>query len=678
MKKSFITLLLVGLAANVFATSTTYEFKSKTWQSQVGSVVCDGTTDGWIGEAEGYSCSDGTVYPGDKLLHNAGVQVVQASAGKKVTSVLEFTNVRKVIVNYCIASSAKSDITITIGDTVMSQHVEKSMKINQDASINEDVEFVLLRERTGHVVLSIENMTKSTYIHSITVKADNGSGEVFSTKVYHLVTNINQLKDNDLIMIGVADGTTKKAMGYYDVNVSQNNIHSIDAKYDATREYINSNEEVTYLLNTAVSEKGKAACYTIIDPYEEMYLVASGGQTKNKLTLWTSPYSSGFGDYGYWDIQIAADGKATIKSLGTSKGVYMQYNATDKLFGCYPAENMTPVNIYRQEEAKDLTQPIIQAPMVNFGTVVKQVANVSGSKTIEVKTNKLTEDIAASLKDGSVFSLNASTIDRDGDKLTVSYLATTTGRFADTLVLTSGSLTEEVPVLLDVAKEMTIAEAVQSEDWQYLYLNPVTVTKKNDRYVYVRDETGSMLLYDKGADTDRYAKDLETGHVIKDVSGKFQNYYGVPELHMMAKPTREAQKVECLPEKMTEVADSADVCRYVVFEGVNVINNGGYEVVVGDKTLPITEKWVLPKESNSLAYALSNKSNIAGIVSYDHDAVVLYPMMVSSCEGTGIEEIQNSEIQDFKIQLLPDGRLVIVGNGRMFDLRGVRIDDVLY
>ena len=679
MKKVILIAAVMLGSVAACAMSTTYQFTSLKWASKVGSVACDGTSDGWKAEANGEGYSAGTVYPSDQMLHNAGIQVTEALSGKKVTSVIDFQNVRKVIVNYYVSSSGNGDITIAVGDTTMSKTVNKAMKTNQDYSLNEDVEFVLHNERSGKVVLSVENITKSSvYINTITIKADNGSGDVFSTKVYHLVTDKAQLKDSDLIMIGVADGTTNKALGYYDADVSKNNIHAVNAKYDAMREYINSNEEVTYLLNTAVAPKSGTASFTIMDPYVEAYLVASGGQTKNKLTIWDKAYDEkSFGEYGYWDIQIAADGKATIKSLGSSLGKYIQYNASDVLFGCYAAETMTAVSIYRQEEAKDLTQPMIVAPMVNFGTgVIRGGTELTGSKTIEVKANKLTTDISVSLKQGTAFSLNTSTLDRDGDKLTITYKVSAVGKYSDVLVLTSGTVTEEVPVMLDVMREVTVAEAVTSGDFEYVYLNQVVVTKKNDRSVYVRDATGSMLLYDKGPDSDRYAKDLETGHVLNGVEGKFQNYYGVPELHMMAKPSREAQKVECLPEQMTVCADSADVCRYVVFEDVNISKSGSYELEIGGKKLPLKETWVLPKESMSLVAAVGKKCDVAGIVSYDYDVTVLYPTMVSLHETTGLTDERMNGLTDegmngqFRLQMLPDGRIVIRNNSTIYDIVG--------
>ena len=684
------------LSINVFATSTTYTFSSEAWKSAVGSVVCDGVTDGWLSDKAGSSYDSGRTYA-DGSLHGAGVKVEKAATGAGATSVIVFENVRKVVVNFCVTSNGNGEIAVTIGDTTMVAKVNKGMK-NKDVtdgySLNEDIEFPLQTSRTGQVSFAVQNVTKSSvYIRSITIKADNGSGDVFSTKVYHLVTNVNQLKDSDLIMIGVADGKTNKALGYFDTDISKNNIHAVSAKYDSEREYINANEEVTYILRTAVSEKGKEACFVIYDPFAEAYLVASGGRTKNALRIWDKLYDPNtYGDFGYWDIQVAEDGQATIMCLGNSLGKYIQYNPTFDLFGCYQQETMTAVSIYRQEEAKDLTQPMIVVPMVQFGTaVMRGETELEGSKTIEVKANRLTEDIEVSLKEGTVFGLSASQIDRDGDKLTIIYKVSKPGKYVDTLTLRSGELVEQVPVVLNVAKELTIAEAVQSKDFEYIYLNPLTVTKKYDRQVYVRDATGSMMLYDEGPDNARFAKDLAKGHVLREVEGKFQNYWGVPELHLMAQPKcNTSQPVECLPDTMTVCADSADVCRYIFYEKAPIVyaellyEDGSAEpwpaVQVGEETLLLSEWFTLPDKSESIVIIEDRLKagetylyDIEGIVSYDYDDVVLYPTFITlrgEPDPEGIEEVESLELKVESTKVLRDGTLYILREGEIYTILG--------
>ena len=646
-RKSILLGLMTFFSMSLFATSTTYTFTNQTWSSKVGTISCDGTTDGWT-----------NIMPAKEFWAGQGAKVNVKSSDydgeAKTESVISFENVRKVIVHYCTNSKkGAGSISVLIDDTTMTAN-----PTTEGGTTVRDMVFELQKERTGKITLDVKCTTNAIFINGITIKADNGSGEEFSAKVYHLVTDVAQLKDSDIIMIGIADGKTNKVLGYFDESISKNNIHAVSAKYSDNREYVNGIEDVSYVLRTATSEKGQKACYTIYDPFAEAFVVASGGKTKNALRIWDKAYDPNtYGDYGYWDIQVAANGEATIMCLGNSLGKYIQYNPTFNLFGAYQEMKMTPVSIYRQEEAKDLTKPLIVVPLANFGTeVMRTETELNGSKTIEVKANKLTENMTATLKEGTTFSLSTTTLDRDGDKLTILYHVTAPGKYIDTLTIANKDTSAQVLVHLNVAKELTIAEAVTSGDFEYIYLNPVTVTKKYDRMVYVRDATGAMMLYDEGPDNARFAKDMVLGNVLNKVEGKFQNYWGVPELHLMAKPDFNKNKtIECLPDTMTVVADSADVCRYIYYDSVAIVY-GKLEdlegttidwpaVEVQGNTLLLSEFFTLPDKSESMAIIENrikegNKYyyDVEGIVSYDYDDVVLYPTMITLRETPDPED----------------------------------------
>jgi len=208
----------------------------------------------------------------------------------------------------------------------------------------------------------------------------------------------------------------------------------------------------------------------------------------------------------------------------------------------------------------------------------------------------------------------------------------------------------------------------------------------------VRDESGAMMLYDEGPDNGRYAKDTENGIVLKNVEGKFQNYWGVPELHLMAQPSfNKNQKVECLPELMTECADSADVCRYVVYQNVPVVY-GELELSDGSTTewpaikcngnmLLLSEFFTLGDQSESM-YAVeqrikageTHQYDIEGIVSYDYDDVVLYPIVIThlgKANPDGIEEVGSCEVGTQKV--LRNGVMYILREGKEYGILGNEI-----
>lgn len=546
MKRIIILLLTVVSFCGLQAGITTYTFKAENWTSN--------PADGWVSDKDGESFES---------TYQKGVKVTANYSGAGATSVNTFTNVRRITLNYATTTKGAGSFRIQVGENTP---IDTTVTVTTS---NKDMTIVLPASQTGKIKFTVNCSKNSIWLYQVIIRSEDGVSPAFTQDMFKLVTSVGQLQDSDQIIIGVHKEGVNKIMGYFDEDVSQNNIHAINGKYSADRTTVEANDYAIYTLRTA-PEKGKSAYY-IQDElrYELAYLVASGGQTKNRLALWTSLVDDKtYGDYGYWNISIAADGAATIQNLGNSLGKYLQYNATNNptLFGCYPTENsQTPVAIYRLTKATG-DVPAIVAPMANFGMVILDQAELTGSKTIEVNANKLTQDITASFKHGDIFSLGASTLDRDGDNLTISYKATAAGKYIDTLVLVSGEVKTEATVMLNVVKLHSIAEVVKMPDYTMVYLNEVEVTKRYDKYVFVRDATGSLLIWDNG---NAYGKDLKSGYKLTGVCGRYQNYFGVPELAPTAQWTV-TKGDEAVPEEETVPIDSADVCRFVRLKNITI------------------------------------------------------------------------------------------------------------
>ncbi len=548
-----------------YAGITTYTFTSKDWKSQVNATTCDGTTDGWVCDKEAYEYSDGYTDAQNRI-YSRGVSVKTSTSNAGATSVVTFEEVRGIDINFCQnASKGKGSIFVQVGENTPHELVinrpQKSM-----GQYNRDTTLQIATAETGKIRFWVTCTENSININTLSIRSNNGGSSPFTTDTYQLVTDISQLQDSDQIIIGVQDPTVNNIMGYFDEAVSSNNIHAIRGKYSEDRMQVAADDNAIYTLHKT-ELNGEVAFYIEDNVrYECAYLVANGGQTKNKLALWDKLYDSKtYGNYGYWNINIAQNGEATIMNLGNSKGKYLQYNASNNppLFGCYAELSQTPVCIYRRVEALGDTMAIV-APLTNFGTVLLRSGEASGSQTIQVNANRLTEDISVVLKHGAPFHLSTTTIDRDGGNLTISYQATEAGNFVDTLVFSSGDITCQAPVMLRTIAPATVSQAVQSADFETVYLDSVVVTKKFDSYIFVRDHTGSMLIYDTGDGAGkRYGAGLANGHVLRQVVGRFRNYYGVPEISPTQAWNVETNKITCLPEEITTIVDSADVCRYV-------------------------------------------------------------------------------------------------------------------
>lgn len=576
MKRRFLLLIIYMCACACYAGVSTYEFTSKSWASKTAAGSVDGKTDGWVSDKDGYEYMQGRTDAQGRL-YSQGVSVKTSTSGAGATSVKEFSGVRQITLSFCQNSSkGRGTFYVQVGDSEPDSLVIVKPQTSGSGVYVRDSVLQLSAEKSGKIRFWVRCTENAINVNSISIRSSEGGSNPFTVASYQLVTSASDLSDGDQIIIGVSQTGVNYIMGYFDESVSQNNIHAIRGQYSADRQTVAENDCAIYTLHSGETSKGEAAWY-IEDElrYGGAYLVASGGQTKNRLALWDHLYDEkSYGDYGYWDIEVETDGRATIKNLGRSKGIYLQYNATNNptLFGCYESLSQTPVCIYRRVEAiGDIAA--IAAPMVNFGDQLLREETVVGEKTIMINANRLTEDISVSMRRGYPFSIDKSSLDRDGEQLTIRYEAAEEGDYIDTLVLRSGEIEEETVVMLHVVRPKRVAEAVGEPDFATVYLQDVVVTKKYDTYIFVRDMSGetkgSMMIYDAGDGTGhRYGSGLKNGDVLRGVVGRMRNYFGVPELIPIAGWTV-LQPIDCEPELVSKV-DSADVCRFVRLRNVHV------------------------------------------------------------------------------------------------------------
>lgn len=661
MKKFFGICLFLLSSLWMMAGVTTYEFTNVNWGSRQGTTTCDGSTDGWkcvqpaSDYSTGYINAQGNYY-------SRGVSVKTGSTGAGAISVRSFTGVRKLTFNFCQnASKGQGVIHVQVGE-----NPEQSLTIHRPAATGEGVnmrdsviEFATPLD--GKIYFWVDCSENAININSITIRAKEGGSTPFTTSSFQLVNDPDQLQDSDQIIIGVHEPGINYIMGYFDESVSQNNIHAIQARYSDDRQQVAPNDAAIYTIRRTKTKNGLNAWF-ILDQirYEDAYLVASGGQTKNRLALWDKPYDSNtYGEYGYWDMMFDDDGTATIINQGNSKSRILQYNASNSptLFSCYAVGNQTSVCVYREVAAIGDVQDIL-APMVNFGTVLLQGEDYTDQRTITISANRLTEDIRLSLRQGTVFSLSAESIDQDGDLLTISCRATQPGHYRDTLVMRANGIEREATILLTVVAPLSVGEAIQQADYTMTWLSTVVVTKKYDHNIYVRDETGSMLIYDNGnGEGGRYGSGLENGDVLTGVTGRFQNYYGVPEIAPSKAWKVEAQKQPAEPERVLSL-DSADVCRFVLLTNVCVI---GGRLQLNGQSLAVTDKFDI-----GITEGLS--CDMSAIVSWDYDVLTLYP--VAQTFTTDLEENTSTEAVG---KMFLNGQLLIRRNQHIYNALGQSI-----
>lgn len=134
--------------------NTTYTFTSKTWEDATNSWKCDS-------EAYGY-------------VNNQGVQVTSAKTGAGATSKQSFSNVSKVVANYCTnATKGVGSITIKIGSSVVTHDVTKN-----GGTTLRDLQFDF-NAASGVASIEVTCTTNSIYVNSLTFTA-GGSGTTYS------------------------------------------------------------------------------------------------------------------------------------------------------------------------------------------------------------------------------------------------------------------------------------------------------------------------------------------------------------------------------------------------------------------------------------------------------------------------------------------------------------------
>ena len=662
MKRIFLLSVFSVLLFAAHAGVTTYTFTSVKWACKVGSEQCNGTTDGWICDKEASEYMTGRT-DAEGRLYSQGVSVKTGTSGAGATSVISFTNVRQMTLNFCLNSSkGRGVFYYQVGDAPYDSLIINKPATSGSGVYLRDSVLQLAKPLSGKIRFWVKCTENAININSLSIRAEEGGSTPFNTVTYQLVTSTDQLQDSDQIIIGVHQNGVNYIMGYFDEAVSSNNIHAIRGTYSADRTTVAADENAIYTLRKTTLNNED--CYYIQDElrYEEAYLVASGGQTKNRLALWTQLTDpKTYGNYGYWDIQVAPDGEAVIKNLGNSLGKYLQYNAQNSptLFGCYATQGaQTPVCIYRRTEAIG-DKPAIVAPLVNFGTALLDGnKSVGGERTITVNANQLTQDITAKLLHGDIFSVNTGTIDRDGGPLTIRYHANFTGHYIDTLLLTSGEVQTQVPVMLTVVRPLSIAEAVKQPDYTLVYLNEVEVTKKFDMYIFIRDASGSMLIWDggNGATGKRYGAGLKNGDILKGVRGRYSNYYGVPELAPTAQWNVQTGGTAD-PEVAVAQPDSADVCRFLRVYGS--VKDGMLKSGIFAEPVPVVDAFSI---SGGITEDVSSTLNVIVMISHD----VLQLWVVSQTIETGLEET-NAETKYNSL------RYNILGQPVKDDYRGITI-----
>lgn len=151
----------------------------------------------------------------------------------------------------------------------------------------------------------------------------------------------------------------------------------------------------------------------------------------------------------------------------------------------------------------------------------------------------------------------------------------------------------------------------------------VTVTYQNGLYLYVKDNSGSLLMYGE------INKEYQRGDQIKGICGKYYSYYGLPEMKV------EESTYEGISQGRTSVSPEVvshltinDLSKYVKFENVQFttdVNFNSSQKTSGTLTNGILVHNYFLISANCSA---SKKYNVTGVVSLFKDEVEIYLISV--------------------------------------------------
>lgn len=157
----------------------------------------------------------------------------------------------------------------------------------------------------------------------------------------------------------------------------------------------------------------------------------------------------------------------------------------------------------------------------------------------------------------------------------------------------------------------------------------VTVTYQNGLYLYVKDNSGSLLVYGS------INKEYKNGDQIKGICGRYYSYYGLPEMKVEESTFGGIYKgnAPVSPEVVSSLSMN-DLNKYVKFENVQFTADENFNS--SQKTSSTLTNGILLHNYFLISANCSGSKryNITGVVNLFKDAVELYPISIEEYSST--------------------------------------------
>ena len=192
----------------------------------------------------------------------------------------------------------------------------------------------------------------------------------------------------------------------------------------------------------------------------------------------------------------------------------------------------------------------------------------------------------------------------------------------------------------------TIAEAYAlNQGSQFIFTGNAVVTYQNDRYVWIRDNSGSGLIYRKSGDT----SDMSNGDILNaGWTATNTTYNSIPEFSNPTDVASNSNGGAVAPyDKTSTGVTSANVNEYVSFSNItpNWDTNLGYCYVTYGNNKVYFRNTFFSYINNGLTVTSGHTYNIEGIVYHQNNNVFVYMTSVTEIQSSNpLLEVSPSEL----------------------------------
>ena len=351
-------------------------------------------------------------------------------------------------------------------------------------------------ERSETPVISPEETTFSDEGVAVTISAAAGA------KIYYTLDGTNPTEESDLYVapIALTETTTVKAIA-----IEEGKSASAVAEKKYT--YRSSSFQMTSVLGSAVLDKTYNVGGVVTAICTRGIVV-----TDNSGSLFVYSASFPYTDYAIGD-QVSFTG--TVGEYGT--GLQFDGNAVeivkwDNVAYTYPA----PTTIdWASAVARSASERAYYTTMEGTRSISNNYYNVElGIENVQGSIYYATDEVKAKMANGQ------------NVKLKGYFISVSSGKYANLIVTEVVAEGEEKPV--EVEKVANIAEFIEKgladESTIFEITGEVAVTYQNGQNLYVKDETGQILVYGSLENT------YNNGDRLTGIQGSFKNYYSTYEM----------------------------------------------------------------------------------------------------------------------------------------------------